>query len=95
MSPTRAEITQGGEQRFPYPDGAVVLKAGSQGGDDAAIIAVMRKVAGVDPAHGDWEYIEWSRSSADSEYTVLARDEVCWTCHAGAEQTDWVFTTLE
>ena len=95
VSPTRAEITQGGEQRFPYPDGAVVLKAGSRGGDDAAIIAVMRKVAGVDPAHGDWEYIEWSRSSAGSEYTVLARDEVCWTCHAGAEQTDWVFTALE
>jgi len=95
VSPTRAEITQGGEQQYPYPDGTVVLKAGSRGGDDAAIIAVMHKVAGVDPAHGDWEYIEWSRGSADSEYTVLARDEVCWTCHAGAEQTDWVFTTLE
>ena len=91
---TRAEIAPGGNQAFPYPDGSVVTKTGSRGGDDAAIVAIMRKVAGVDPEHGDWEFIEYSRSSADAAYTVLAQDAVCWGCHQGAIDTDWVFTRL-
>lgn len=75
-----------------FPDGTVVVKEGERGGDAAAIIAVMRKVAGVDPDHGDWEFIEWSRPDPGSPYTVLARDQVCWGCHMGAIDGDWVFT---
>ncbi len=75
-----------------FPDGAVVVKEGERGGDQAAIVAIMRKVAGVDPEHGDWEYIEYSRSDPQSPYTVLAQDQVCWGCHMGAIDNDWVFT---
>lgn len=75
-----------------FPDGTVVVKEGERGGDAAAIIAVMRKVAGVDPDHGDWEFIEWSRPDPSSPYTVLAQDQVCWGCHMGAIDGDWVFT---
>lgn len=75
-----------------FPDGAVVVKEGERGGDQAAIVAIMRKVAGVDPEHGDWEYIEYSRSDPASPYTILAQDQVCWGCHMGAIDNDWVFT---
>lgn len=75
-----------------FPEGTIVVKEGERGGDSAAIIAVMRKVNGIDPEHGDWEFIEWSRSDPSSPYTVLAQDSVCWGCHAGAVETDWVFT---
>jgi len=95
VNQTRADLTQGGSQQFPYPNGTIVVKEGSRGGDRAAIVAIMRKMAGVDPAHGDWEYIEYARNSPDEAYTVLAQDEVCWTCHAAAEGTDWVYTALE
>jgi hypothetical protein len=91
----REAIAPGGSQTFPYPDGSVVVKTGSRGGDDAAIAAIMRKVAGADPDHGDWQFIEFSRAAASEPYTVLAQDSVCWTCHAGATDSDWVFTRLE
>jgi hypothetical protein len=95
VNQTRDAIAPGGTQAFPYPEGTVVTKTGSRSGDDAAIVAIMRKVAGADPEHGDWEFIEFSRSSAGEPYTVLAQDSVCWTCHAGATDTDWVFTRLQ
>ncbi len=95
VNQTRETIAPGGTQAFPYPDGSIVVKTGSRGGDDAAIVAIMRKVAGADPEHGDWEFIEFSRSATSDPYTVLAQDAVCWTCHAGATDSDWVFTRLE
>ena len=88
-------IAPGGTQAFPYPDGTGVVKTGSQGSDGAAIVAAMRKVQGADPDHGDWVFEEFSRSSADAPYTLLASNESCWGCHAGATDTDWVFTELE
>ncbi len=92
---TRATLAPDGTQVFPYPDGAVVVKDGSRDGDAAAVVAVMRKMAGADPEHGDWIYEEFSRTSADADYTLLAEGAVCWGCHVGATETDWVFTTLE
>jgi hypothetical protein len=77
-----------------FPDGAIVVKdANRPGRDHLGLVAVMRKVAGVDPAHGDWEFVEYARESADASFTVLARDGVCWGCHAGAADADWVWTS--
>ncbi len=95
VNQTRATIAPEGAQAFPYPDGTVVAKTGSRGGDNAAIVAIMRKEAGLDPEHGDWQFVEYSRSSPDAEYALLASDSVCWTCHVNAESTDWVYTRLE
>lgn len=76
-----------------FPDGAVVVKdANRPGRDHLGLVAVMRKIAGVDPAHGDWEFVEYARESADAAFTVLARDAVCWGCHSGAADSDWVWT---
>ena len=76
-----------------FPDGAVVVKdANRPGRDHLGLVAVMRKIAGVDPAHGDWEFVEYARESADAPFTVLAQDAVCWGCHSGAAGADWVWT---
>lgn len=90
----RSEV-RGRTPSAPYPDGTVVVKTGSRGDDLAAIVAVMSKRADADPQHGDWVFVEYARTSADEEYTVLARDSVCWGCHAGATDKDWVFTGVD
>jgi hypothetical protein len=75
-----------------YPDGTIIVKEASRPDTDfIGLIAVMRKTAGADPAHGDWLFVEWTRSSPDEPFSETARDAVCWSCHAGAEQTDWVW----
>lgn len=94
---TRAQLTgPGGAQRLPYPDGTIILKTGSSG-DTITLIAVMRKIAGSDPAHGDWKFIEWKRASADEPFATDAglQDATCWGCHDLAADDDWVFTGLE
>lgn len=76
-----------------YPDGAVVVKAGRSGGA-VTLVAIMRKVAGVDPAHGDWEFVEYKRASASARFATDASltGATCWSCHVTARETDWVFT---
>jgi hypothetical protein len=98
---SREEIAPGGVQRFPFPEGAIVVKASTAPGDGfVGLFAIMRKKAGSDPAHGDWSFVEYERSSAQGSFRVVARDSVCWSCHgqnapAGALETDYVFTPLE
>jgi hypothetical protein len=78
---------------FPY--GTVVVKEAMRPGKDfIGLIAVMRKERGVDPAHNDWRFLEWTREGRDERFTLTARDAVCWSCHVGAEGTDylWIYT---
>lgn len=75
-----------------YPDGAIIVKEANRPDTDfIGLIAVMRKTAGADPEHGDWVFVEWTRSSPDEPFAETASDAVCWSCHVGAEQTDWVW----
>lgn len=82
----RGTIAPDGQLAFPFPDGTVIVKEAVE----AKIVAIMRKVKGVDPAHGDWQ---WAEYRADG--TIVGQDGDCWGCHAGAKSTDWVFTKLE
>jgi Cytochrome P460 len=78
-----------------FPNGTIIVKEAQRPGRDfIGLIAVMRKERGADPGHHDWRFIEWTRESPDAHFTVTARDAVCWSCHAGAEQTDyvWIYT---
>jgi hypothetical protein len=80
----------------PYPDGTIVVKAAGEGGSgDPTLIAIMRKVAGSDPAHGDWQFVEYKRGGTGDAFATDAslRDATCWSCHAIAMDADWVFTT--
>lgn len=80
----------------PYPDGTVLVKAAGTGGD-LTLVAIMRKIAGSDPAHGDWEFVEYKRSGAGEDFATDASlaDATCWSCHAIATGTDWVFTPAD
>jgi hypothetical protein len=79
--------------RFPY--GTIVLKDAHRPGKDfIGLIALMRKERGADPEHNDWKFIEYTREGPKDRFQLTARDSVCWTCHAGAERTDylWIYT---
>jgi len=78
--------------RQPLPDGTVVVKSGSRGVDRAAVVAMMAKRTDVDPQHGDWVFTEYARTGPAEPYALLAEDSACWSCHAGASDTDWLFT---
>ena len=76
-----------------YPYGTILVKEGYPGGKKFLnLIATMRRIRGVDPKHGDWKYIEYTRSTPNERFTEIARDGVCWGCHVLAKKTDWVFT---
>ena len=96
VNKTREAIAPNGEQQFPYPDGSIVVKEANRPGKDyVGLIAIMRKKAGVDPDHNDWEFIEYVRNAPDAEFSVIAKDGVCWGCHARVEDIDYVFTELD
>ena len=96
VNKTVDDIAPNGEQQFPYPDGSIVVKEAFRPGRDfVGLIAIMRKKAGVDPDHNDWEFIEYVRNASDADFTVIAKDGVCWGCHSRVEDIDYVFTELE
>lgn len=96
VNQTRDTIAPNGTQQFPYPDGSIVVKDAIRPGKDfIGLIAIMRKKDGVNPDHNDWEFIEYVRNAADAEFRVIAKDGVCWGCHARVKDIDYVFTELE
>jgi len=96
VNKTRETIAPNGAQQLPYPDGSIVVKEAYRPGKDyVGLIAIMRKKAGVDPDHNDWEFIEYTRNAPDADFSVIAKDGVCWGCHAQVEDIDYVFTELE
>lgn len=96
VNQTRDTIAPNGTQQFPYPDGSIVVKDAIRPGKDyIGLIAIMRKKAGVNPEHNDWEFIEYVRNAPDAEFSVIAKDGVCWGCHARVKDIDYVFTKLE
>lgn len=86
------EVVDGFRLRVPMPPGTVVVKTGSRGTDPMAFVSVMEKVPDFDPQHGDWRFTEYVRTGEAAGYTVLAEDSACWACHAGAADSDWLFT---
>jgi Cytochrome P460 len=91
VSVPRERLTRGGD----FPVGTILVKAGRVGGE-ITLAAIMRKIQGVDPAHGDWEWVEYKRG-ADAPFTTSASltGATCWSCHQSAQDTDWVFTQLD
>jgi Cytochrome P460 len=70
-----------------YPNGTVIVKTIVKPGTMfVGQFAVMRKL------RGRWQFVEYERSSAKARYTLLARGELCTSCHVMAKSTDYVFT---
>src|SRR5262245_1446682 len=59
VSVPRERLEAAGE----FPAGAVIVKAGRADGPggEISLVAVMRKIRGVDPAHGNWRWVEYKR----------------------------------
>ena len=76
-----------------FPDGTIVVKEAMRpGADFIGLIAVMRKRPGADPAHNDWVFVEYTREAPDARFQQIASGSVCWSCHMGAQDLDYVFT---
>jgi cytochrome P460 len=70
-----------------FPNGTVVVKTIVKPGTRfVGQFAVMRKV------NGRWRYVEYERSSRSARFTVLARGQLCQSCHQQARADDYVFT---
>ena len=96
VNKTRDVIAPNGTQQFPYPDGSIVIKEATRPGKDyIGLIAIMRKKAGVDPEHNDWEFTEYLRDAPDAAFSLEFQGGICWGCHARVEDIDYVFTELE
>lgn len=92
----RQTIAPNNQQKFPYPVGSIVVKEAIRPGQDFLwLVSIMRKAKGNDPAHNDWTFIEYTRNGKDEAFKEIAKDAICWGCHAGAKDTDYVFTLLE
>jgi cytochrome P460 len=73
--------------RSKYPNGTVIVKTIVKPGERfVGQFAVMRKVK------GRWQFVEYERSSGRARYTVLARGQLCTSCHVQARANDYVFT---
>jgi hypothetical protein len=94
--PTR-RLAPTGRQRYPFPVGSTIVKAGRSGGE-LTLIAIMRKVARTGTADGGWDFVEYQRSSASERFARVGGGEgVCTGCHSIAQRrqrTDWTFDTL-
>jgi Cytochrome P460 len=76
-----------------FPNGTIVVKEATRpGADFLGLLAVMRKRAGADPEHNDWVFVEYTRDARSERFAEIGRGAVCWGCHVGAQDTDYVFT---
>jgi hypothetical protein len=76
-----------------FPLGTIVVKEASRPGKDfIGLIAIMRKERGADPAHRNWVFVEYTREKRDQRFREIASGAVCWSCHVGALESDYVFT---
>jgi hypothetical protein len=86
-----ASMERLGNGRFPV--GTVVVKEAIRpGADFIGLIAIMRKERGADPEHNDWVFVEYTREAAGARFGEQAAGAVCWSCHVGARESDYVFT---
>lgn len=76
-----------------FPVGTIVVKEATRpGADFIGLIATMRKQRGADREHNDWVFVEYTRESASAAFGEQAAGAVCWSCHVGARDLDYVFT---
>jgi hypothetical protein len=76
-----------------FPAGTIVVKDANRPGTDfTGLIAIMRKQPGADPAHRNWVFVEYTRDARDERFQEIASGAVCWSCHMGALDNDYVFT---
>lgn len=96
-SPQRDALVDGATQRFPDPDGTVIVKQGTQGGE-VTLIALMEKTGAGGSNTGGWRYAEYTRATGEAAFAKVGLPQSgCAGCHMNAntrQPTDWVFWSL-
>jgi hypothetical protein len=84
---------------FPFPECSELVKESIDTETlSVFVITAMRKVAGFDPANGDWQYGMFERAD-DGTFggmwieTGTDMHQMCVSCHTGAADTDYAFLT--
>lgn len=80
-------------KQTPFPVGAAIVKEklGNSAAFDYVLVArgvMVKREAGFDPAHNDWQFGYWTPSAGLTADQATA--DHCGACHAGAK-TDFVF----
>ena len=74
-----------------YPAGTIIVKEATRPDSDfVGLVAVMRKLDGFAPENNDWEMIEYTRGSPGEPFAEIASGGVCYSCHVGAREFDYV-----
>jgi hypothetical protein len=74
-----------------FPVGSILVKEKLRKATDTTpelMTVMVKRPAGFDPAHGDWEY---SVRDADGRPTDAGRVQHCQSCHEGRKLSDYVF----
>jgi len=68
---------------------SIVVKENYKPDKTLAAITVMYKVAGFDPAGGDWF---WVKYAPDGKVLAEGEPKGCISCHGQKKENDWLFT---
>jgi hypothetical protein len=82
------------EGRPPYPVGTTVVKVKWRHEADkapTAVAAMIKRDAGYDPDHGDWEYVY--TTLGEKPETRRGKLESCIQCHRIKKEMDFLFRT--
>jgi len=90
-----ARAVRDGKFVYPFAEGTIIVKERT----DPATLTVttlytMRKVAGFDPATGNWQYGVFERKGSGSfqgAWFGAAQQQMCVGCHVQAKNQDYVF----
>ncbi len=72
------------------PDGSIIVKenVGTSPEVTEAVLTVMWKVQGFDPANNDWF---WANMTPEGQIMAEGKVAACAACHGGARANDFVF----
>jgi hypothetical protein len=73
-----------------FPAGSIIVKEKlpTESGQPELLTVMVKKEAGFDPKHGDWQYF-----TADGDGNKTSQDDVakCQSCHEVTKENDYVF----
>jgi hypothetical protein len=79
------------KSRKPVPVGTVVIKEKHTNGQQVAVAAMIKREAGYDPDHGDWEYAFEKLGAGQERKVERGKLSSCIECHQGVRATDYLF----
>jgi hypothetical protein len=81
------------KSRKPAPVGTVVIKEKHKGNANGptAVAAMIKREAGYDTDHGDWEYAFEQLQPEGKRKVVRGKLSSCIECHQGTRATDYLF----